>query len=624
MSDEQLQLIDDLGQRLLRLESGAASKQDSRKSTDGWGWRLALTFLFSGLFLVAYHVAIDLKWIVVNKPPSGDAAAQYQNLLTVVIPIFIGFIAYMASATGAKRLEKYDEEFERFRGDRYRFEKDSRDEIARLSAAIRDDISARTESILERTKDNAESTIRTTAEQINADIQRRFEGTTAELNGFDKKYGPYIKTIEKAIGVVSVGEIHGVCTKLFGSKKTADITEAKQTVIALLDSQRDPDPIKRMRGSPDDWFNLSAVLGRNDQEYLSYRVCLGGLKQHRDHGMPDPETTLLRPEDARRLNQDLLAHAIDSASKTGELSDARMLAENAEQIGRREWGWRLFVFVGGYYRYLGNEEYFLALHRDYATVHPYDERAYSSVIQYFEKKGRLEEARDHALGWRALHQQTNIAARSPQMQMQLAEIEQQLGNYDAAYSAALAALEASTEDQPGANQAAMLFIAALALDAKLMLILRSDAQSPRQSKEALRLYESSMTLYKSAAKFDTEPLRNRQGKVRTEIMQSLMRAAGLLKISPDPDEDEQGVGSIGKAQASQLVANQIIELLNRIEPDDKTSNTVIAATASKVKELDDAELISGALEALRKQAADPDTKTLLKDLIRQFLTHFAN
>lgn len=133
-----------------------------------------------------------------------------------------------------------------------------------------------------------------------------------------------------------------------------------------------------------------------------------------------------------------------------------------------------------------------------------------------------------------------------------------------------------------------------------------------------------MTLYKSAAKFDTEPLRNRQGKVRTEIMQSLMRAAGLLKISPDPDEDEQGVGSIGKAQASQLVANQIIELLNRIEPDDKTSNTVIAATASKVKELDDAELISGALEALRKQAADPDTKTLLKDLIRQFLTHFAN
>lgn len=77
--------------------------------------------------------------------------------------------------------------------------------------------------------------------------------------------------------LASVGRVHEDVSRMFASGQR---DEAVLLVRDMLHQFRTQTGTLRPAGDPKgDWFNLSAVLGRNDEEGLALEVCLAGLEQ---------------------------------------------------------------------------------------------------------------------------------------------------------------------------------------------------------------------------------------------------------------------------------------------------------------------------------------------------------
>jgi hypothetical protein len=200
----------------------------------------------------------------------------------------------------------------------------------------------------------------------------------------------------------------------------------------------------RLEGEPNDWFNLSAELGRNDYFALGYRVCKLALDKYSRAETPP--------------NHDLLAHAIQYATKSAKWSAAAQLVAVAEGLGRETWVWRTFALVADYYEAAGDIERFEAVTRDHMRYQPTDEKPYADLAVLYRRNGKNAKAEE------VIQSGLKIPRlRGARLYNLLADIQMEQNRFSEALESANAGLIVSAGEPPGAPLWALMCRRASAL-----------------------------------------------------------------------------------------------------------------------------------------------------------------
>jgi len=274
------------------------------------------------------------------KVDTSAIEAATRNVIAVMGPLFTGLVLWLVTIVAERRLKAYDEAIEKlteklekkfddfksateddikdfkklvsessdrlkkdntdsFTTFREGVEKDSEKLKAETNAtftAFRNDV----EKFMEKAKAEIEKNLeRETGARVSAEIDSQksrlddaIQSYKSELQESVSKSNTLAETLNDRFGAIadnagyaktkrgplsSVGRVHKEVSELFAEGKR---DEAVLMVRDMLEQFRSQTGTLRPAGDlKDDWFNLSAVLGRNDEEGLALEVCLAGLEQ---------------------------------------------------------------------------------------------------------------------------------------------------------------------------------------------------------------------------------------------------------------------------------------------------------------------------------------------------------
>ena len=148
-------------------------------------------------------------------------------------------------------------------------------------------------------------------------------------------------------------------------------------------------------GTDEDWFNLSAVLGQNDQEGLALDACLHGLAQQLGRPFINPDASLDWPAHLRP-NRDLIAHALQFAAATGSPYLAALLQlsgyDPATATGAADWNWRNYQFTMAALAAAGRADEAIRLGAHYLNDGGTDEKVVVKLARLLDEIGRRREA----------------------------------------------------------------------------------------------------------------------------------------------------------------------------------------------------------------------------------------
>lgn len=283
--------------------------------------------LFAFIFTDIGSNLVQKGWVVATsatdptqplKVDTSAIEAATRNFITVMGPIITGLALWLVTVVAERRLKAYDEAIEKLTD---RFEKKF-DEFKKETATNAKEQKTLTDETLKSAKAESEANLRSFREEIEksfeksvatieANLKREtgtlvgqeidtqksrldlaIDGYKAELQqsvsvvddlaqglterfGVIADHGGYAKT--KRGPLASVGRIHEEVSRLFTEDQR---DEAVLLVRDMLQQFRCQTGTLRPAGDlKGDWFNLSAVLGRNDEEGLALEVCLAGLEQ---------------------------------------------------------------------------------------------------------------------------------------------------------------------------------------------------------------------------------------------------------------------------------------------------------------------------------------------------------
>lgn len=494
---------------------------------------------------------------------------DFRDLLTILVPVFAAGVAFMVSATGMKRLQSYDEEMARSRRERREDELAIRQESLEKAKELTDDLHERQEEFKKDLSEKVDKIIDSKLEKINSsfdEIAKRATETFTtnsnsiiqEIMAMAKRLGddfscikgkPYIaKTIED--NTISVGQLHKKIERLFQTGNEEDRQHAIEILSVALKSS------EQMMGIPEDWFNLSAELGRNDLEKQALKVCTVALDRFSDrndpHSAPDP---------------DILAHAIQFATKLGQWQDCKNLYDLAERTPHDQWNWRLFVFVGDYFQARHDEASFIKLNEEFIKALPFEERPYSQLAGYWQNRGKLEKALEVIENGI-----TKLGPRTPQLLMTKSEILLDMGKYEEVLDSTLAALEATARLQPGASQAMIMFYRASAFDA---LYFDKLHQKGAEISEIHNLATSAISCYQTGISTPGHPfLVEAQAKVRQKLISDACKMLNIdISASPEASSDKapedtkdiaRQVGELFEEKANALSSEELKSLQDNV------------------------------------------------------------
>jgi hypothetical protein len=299
--------------------------------------------------------------------------------------MFIGLTIWLVSIVAERRLKSYDEALEKQREyieertDKNRAylegqTKGLRIETDDLRSNLRKEIDARVsqaeEAIVFRFKETtrlalekekagfahavkeARKEFSNLTDEMKSDLPKITEGANEILNKMENRFGAlvaianYAKAGSEFHDLSSIGAVHSKITQLFHSNKRSEALLLTREVIHRFQTS---DVGNRPSGSLNDWFNLSAQLGQQDEEGLALQVCLSGLEQQ--NGAPvlreDGEVNWVRA--GIEPHDDLLAHAIQYASVIGDPKLDSLLKLSGFNIATQTvpttWGWRSYIFT---------------------------------------------------------------------------------------------------------------------------------------------------------------------------------------------------------------------------------------------------------------------------------------
>ena len=494
---------------------------DEKRKT--WLW----VFLILGLFLLImlamiFAVVTGYLKIGVNGIEVQDALG-IQQLITVLLPIFAGVALFVVAASGMKRLEMYDSEFARMRKER---RQDARD--------LRDELLQRQDKFEESLKATVEEIAKNAIEGIIVDIKEDFKMLASEYRDearriadeLDDKYKYLVDAGISSYSMakddfVSVGDVHRVVYHLFDRGLEEDMKKSVYLVKSLLEKAKEG----RAAGVPEDWFNLSTELGKNNQERLAFEVCRAALKVYQ--GKQDWKD--YQPD------IDLLAHGIQFAGKVAEYETAEKWIAKAGELGRENWNWRLFTFIGDYYIQRGNKKKFDGINKDFQKYFPDDERSATQPAQYYYKRQQFKKAKEVLESW--IENYKKKFGREPRAETVyylLSEIALAEGDYDEALAAAERALGAGVTDQPHVNLSAAWFNKGAAYDGKLMQklhALRDLVPGEADKREVAEFYRRALVSYSRAMEHgNVHPLMKSQARRRLEDMKAALQEHGFENV----------------------------------------------------------------------------------------------
>lgn len=625
-----------------------------------WGWlSVAITLFFMILFAAQYlHSAgifrLDVgvtKSVskdpqptangIVTQPSSGGAAplagvvlldpvpngkGDFRDLLTILVPMFAAGVAFVVSAAGMRRLQSYDDEIARARDERRVDEKAFRAELATSSASLRKQFEEAQEgqrkqeielrkSLEERTdksndllkkelsdfKDAVDKASGAIVDRKWVELQSNFVSLTDKAASDANKYaseaaqrvGQQISDFEKDYSflkgqdfvsaysehsIVSVGHLHSEMSKLIAQSKSDEAISILKAAIAKPE---------RMVGDPNDWFNISAVLGRSDDEYYGLLVCDTALNRFGRFDDPD-----------YKPNIDLLAHAIQFATKLGEWAQAQRYVDKAENLNRSNWNWRLFVFIGDYFDALSNTEAFKAVNEDFKQLLPFDEHPYSQMGGYWERRGQLDKSLE------VLEEGITKLKRCSRLLLRKADILLDMGRYVEVIAVCARALETSAEEQPGIAVSAIAFMRANALDSLFFQsFLGIDLANP-QSEEVADAYRAGQLALKAYAGVlslnDVRLLQKSQSLNRVRYIQSTLELLPgsaaeedelKLRVEPESPTFQKPLSVKDAKRLTEQLAEQLDDvsieqfgllkdsLVDRLRSDFSASGLIVLANA---------------------------------------------
>nr|VFK34680.1 MAG: Tetratricopeptide repeat-containing protein [Candidatus Kentron sp. MB]VFK76897.1 MAG: Tetratricopeptide repeat-containing protein [Candidatus Kentron sp. MB] len=370
---------------------------------------------------------------------------------------------------------------------------------------FRSEINTRLEEIRSTTKTVSEEYVAKAVEQRQKEVLKGVdeleEKTKARIKEIENKLEPYrwlesrSNEVDSLVGIDSIGTAEDKVTELFQDDKP---DMAIRVAEHALDTQ--------ISGSPDDFHNLAAELGRQELYSLASRVVQRGLEYF--------------PQ-----NVDLLSSGIKYLSSNGDIDAADKLTEKLEGVPKGHWNWRAFVFLGDYLELVGRFDAAFTLYEEFKKQLPHEERAYSQHGGVFKKWGNYDKAIE------IFEEGLRKTRKAPQTALLLAESYIEVGEYAKAIAAAGRAIEGTADAQPSANIAASFWTRAIAKDALIHANeITEQAELAEYIGSAIADYQAAMSM---PDRLDVYMLR---GPQRIQALQLYARSHGIVDADDNKAE----------------------------------------------------------------------------------------
>lgn len=475
--------------------------------------------LLGGMYLM-WTGAISAPHPAVEQNARPGVELQFQQLLSAFIPgvmlvltVFIGFV-------GLKRLQAYDTEIREARKEQreqmtaatnYQQEqlrqmfKGQREFEKNVAGIVKAQAAAAVRNELEAVLDQHKQTISDTEKRI-TERKEQIDNTLSGYAWLQKASEAQSKALYEG-SVSSAGQAHKLITELMENNDTA-------TAVAVVERAINDETVG---GTPDDWFNISAQLGRNDQERLALKACQRGLQEH--------------PQ-----NVDLLSHALQFTAKLGKWEEADKYYGYLLKVGMDAWNWRGFVFASDYFVAAGNPGKAIEISEELSKRMPTEERAYSQIAQIHKKIGRTDKVIEVCeQGMKAVERRSTIG-------ILLAEALIESGRYDEALKSCDEALVGTAELQPSTDISNLIWTRGSIFDAYAIMSLRDSGQSKLDG--AVEYARRAVVNYRSATEM--------RGLVRQYAVQTTNRVHVL----------------VARLKESGATKEQLAYVLGQDEPDD--------------------------------------------------------
>ncbi|MEZ5751534.1 MAG: hypothetical protein R3D60_06075 [Paracoccaceae bacterium] len=558
-------------------------------------WIFTILFLVFGTALalipgvqvgVSSLLGVDATLYGAGADAATTAAASsgvFPQFMTLFLAVAAGGIAYMASMMGMRRLENYDQQFQKLRADEKELEREIRTRlaqsetaIAKVKSEIDDEKQATTFSITTQVE-SAASTLRDEVRrfsQASEEQQKEYEDRLEEKFGFITELGPGVRHI--LVDAPSVSEVHRKVTIWSLQNEMSKVRELVKAVLA----NRYPDrEALKTTGDSVDWFNLGSQLGQNDEYLLGLKVNIAGLLQEGSirlqEGVSGVQADSVMTFDMgqivgqdgngqprlllRHPNIDLLAHSISYANKLGFEGLLSDLIAIAKLLPIESRNWRYYQFLGDHYAERNDKTEFDVIVDEFERRIATDERSIAMRIAWHLARNEYDDVLKIGRKW-----MRNTKARGNSVPLRLAQVALDAGDYDFVLDLTARGLEGSAESQPTANIGAILFYRANAYDS---LFCREFAKAPRNCARLVELYESARRLYASKIVLDVRH-QETPAKKRLDVLRIMLEETGCKPGTlQEPEEDDSS--EVDEGRDIRAVLNDGIGAFLRSEDEEK-------------------------------------------------------
>lgn len=540
---------------------------------------IALLFFFLVIFCTVFtplgdFIGFKTGWVIPTAPASGTDAnstavvAATRNLISVLGPMIIGLALWILATVGLNRFREFDANLDRIRSslegtlEVFRVEIRERDAEARRD--IKADISEGIGRVVKDAVDGETSRLDAYFDSLRENLKQTTDEVNSVRDAIEDRFGhiasnaDYSKSDSNFGSVASVGAVNKHVEKLFRNGKR---NQAVLLVREMLDSFQRTNGSNRPAGSlKGDWFNLSAELGRRDEERLALEVCLAALEQQNGAPIYDEDGNETWQDEAIRPDDDVLAHAIKYALTVNDSRILKLLQlsklDETNLIGPAYWGWRSYAFSIQALEVIGRSEDAIQLGQNYLSSVVVTEdtgKVVEDIMSVMSRNGQLGDAAKLGQSW--LSENPNAPAGQVVSTLlgwldPLDDLENYLDLIDRG-------LRDHAEEQQSANLGMLFYRRAIAQDRHLLNAGNDEAQIP----SVCDLIEATISDYRMAIKLELPDGLVPQANRRIEVIQYRAQVHGCSLTETPADEGESSHSDSSDSEGEAKIKSAISQIL---------------------------------------------------------------
>lgn len=593
LSDEILTAIENRVTKEISWNEDAIERQ--RKLTFNAAYAmLALIFVLFLLIFTSLGETLGLQagWITTANGAEAlatqpnEVISATRNFITVLGPIFLGIIIWLVTVTAERRLKQYDEAIDKFRSSMDQKLENIRGSIdTRLNGfqqLITEESLKNREEVEQRVQDSIASTLREEIEKQKEEFSKNVDDYRQELNASTQKvektraeiegrFGhiadttDYAKNSDDIINISSVGAVKKAVERLFFKKEAS---QAANLTRELLDAFHRRGGSDRPGGDLDsDWFNLSAELGRQDEEKLALEICIAGLEQQNGEKIFSANGETNWTDDSVIPHRDLVAHAMKYAETVGDKRLPLLIElsgyDEKDVSGMSGWKWRSYDFTMQALASLGRHREAIRLGERFMNERPIDKdtnKVVQTLAMIMANYGQKEKAMAMLVDWL----RENPYAPAAQIVSQVSEWLEGSDETDKIIESTSRGIRDLAEEQASVQVGGLYYRRALARDKRAIAITLDGNPTGIDICDEIA---QAMNDYEMAISTGIATQLHPQLNNRRKILKSVAKKAGCEEHEFENDDDEDGISA--QSKADQIVETLLPILSSDEIPDDK-------------------------------------------------------